>query len=176
MESNILEKVESTNIESDNVSNKYNNLLEYYKSISLKLILACESSLYKIAHHNKIVKNLNSKETVDQLDTLMHALIGNLIDGAIEKNIESVIVDIMETESTLTRNQIINITFWIIHNFYELGERDDFDLETLEKYLSSIMEFYNDFIKENYTEIFKVISDTEFHFDTNYHLGESTSE
>ena len=171
MEEQVLKDIESTNIEStDNISYKYDNLLEYYKSISLKLILACEQSIYKISEKNNLLDNLKSKCSIQQIDDLLHPLITTMFEGIIDENIEHLIVDIMELDSKIERVQIINTTYWIIYNFYEIKDRKKFDISDIEKYQTSIIVTYKSFVKENYNEIIQVIADYNFNFDTDYHL------
>ena len=55
-------KISEGVIEIDKGTN-YDNLLEYYKAITFKLIFTCESTMYKISENEKLKANLLNSTT-----------------------------------------------------------------------------------------------------------------
>ena len=152
-----------------NVDNTYSNLLEYYKVISFKLILACENTMYKLLKNNNIISNIKETSIIPYISDFIHNLIQGLKNNAIDDDIQHHIVNIIEN-STDSSDIIIKKIFWIIYEFYNFIDRNQLSISNNDKFEKCIIQQYQAFIHEFINDIITTISNNDFEFDTDFCL------
>ena len=132
----------------DNISNgiidinkgtKYENLLEYYKSLTFKLIWTTESTNFQILEKKDLKKNLVNYNTNYIISDYLRPLFFGIEHDGFDTDIDNLIFQIMKLTSD-DRKYIIKKTFYLIDNFYTFLERSN--LNTLE------YEAYNEMVFE----------------------------
>jgi len=148
----------------------YDNLLEYYKAITFKLIFTCESTMYKITDNEKLKANLLNTGTNFLISEYMKHLFTGLLHTEFDNEIDNQITEIM-TLSNNNRELVIKKCFYLIDNFYKYLERPNLKASNYEKYKNCFISVFNDFIQYNTTEILSIFADDDFVLDTNYELS-----
>ena len=107
------DKITESNIDC-NTSNKLTNMLEYYKSLSFKLILSSESTFYKISSDKKVLSNVKTEEAKEYIGMFINKLFVCLLQGDLDDDISSNIQGIAGLCED-DRIVILKKVFWIIY-------------------------------------------------------------
>ena len=148
----------------------HENLLEYYKAITFKLIFTCESTMFKITEFEKLKSNLVNYQTNTIISEYIKHLFNGIIHNDFDEEIDKQLTEIMKLTNN-NRDKIIKKCFYIIDNFYKYLERANIRVSDYEKFKISFIEVFNDFIKYNTQEIFDIMNDSEFDIETNFELS-----
>lgn len=143
-----------------NVSNKYDVLLEYYKSLGLKFILTVERSVYNSLHEKNLLKNCNNNCCYHMINDFMHGLFFFNINYGIEKNLKQLIENIIEI-SKEDKMSILKKTFKIIDAYYSVLNRKELRIDDINHYNNDILEKYKDYLESYQQELIELVSDTE---------------
>lgn len=162
-------KISEGVIEIDKGTN-YDNLLEYYKAITFKLIFTCESTMYKITDNEKLKANLLNSGTNYVISEYMKHLFNGLSHTEFDNELDNQITEIMKITNN-SRDLVIKKCFYIIDNFYKYLERPNLKASDYEKYKNSLISVYNDFIQYNTEEILNIFADDDFKLDTKFELS-----
>ena len=146
------------------------NLLEYYKSLSFKLIFSCESTMYKISEVQKIKSNLSNYNTNYILSDYFQQIFECIKHDGFNSDIDNLIFEIIKLSED-TRDLTILKCFYLVDNFYKYLERDNLKISDYELYKKSLIKVFNEYVMFNTIEIFEVIQDKEFKLDTKFKLS-----
>ena len=139
---------------------KYDNLIEYYRVICFKLILTCESHIYKTFQNRNLQENLDNQEinfTISKYlkDLLQYIEIQEDTDiNNYINNIEKIIGDAKEF--------ILQKITYIINHFYTFLIRDKLNVKSYESYINNFQALFPEYFSENKVEILKIIIDKNF--------------
>ena len=148
----------------------YDNLLEYYKAITFKLIFTCESTMYKITDNEKLKANLLNSGTNFIISEYLKQLFTGLLHTEFNNEIDSQIAEIMKITSN-SRELVVKKCFYLIDNFYKYLERPNLKASDYEKYKNSFISVFNDYIQYNTEEILNLFADDNFTLETTYELS-----
>tara|TARA_B100000902_G_scaffold217554_1_gene206757 strand:+ start:4036 stop:4548 length:513 start_codon:yes stop_codon:yes gene_type:complete len=162
-------KISDGVIEIDKGTN-YDNLLEYYKAITFKLIFTCESTMYKISENEKLKANLLNSTTNFLISEYMKQLFMGLMHAEFDNDIDNQITEIMQITSN-SRDMVIKKCFSLIDNFYKYLERPRLKASDYDKYKNSFISVFNDFIQYNTEEILNIFADDKFKLETTFELS-----
>ena len=154
-----------------NVSNKYDVLLEYYKSLGLKFILTVERSVYNSLHEKKLLKNCNDNCCYNMINDFMHGLFSFNVGYGIEKNLKQLIENIIEI-SKEDKMSILKKTFKIIDAYYSVLDRKELRIDNINHYVNDLLEKFKNYIESYQQELVELVSDTEpFHEEITFNLS-----
>jgi len=162
----------------DNISNgiidinkgtKYENLLEYYKSLTFKLIWTTESTNFQILEKKDLKKNLVNYNTNYIISDYLRPLFFGIEHDGFDTDIDNLIFQIMKLTSD-DRKYIIKKTFYLIDNFYTFLERSNLNTLEYEAYNKKFILIFKEYIVGNTIEILNIINDKDFELDTDFNL------
>jgi hypothetical protein len=154
-----------------NVSNKYDVLLEYYKSLALKFILTVERSVYNSLSEKKLLCNCNNNCCYRMVNDFMHGLFSFNIGYGIEKNLKELIENIIEI-SKEDKMSVLKKTFKIVDAYYSSIDRTKLRIDNINHYVKDILEKFKDYLSTYQQELIELVSDTEpFHEEITFNLS-----
>ena len=141
-----------------NCNNKLYDCLEYYKTICIKIILACETSLFKNLFFNNQIRNINNSQLDEVVKQYVNFYNNYLqIDGC-DENIDEMINKIIELTDN-KRNEVIGKIFYIIDHFYNFLDRNEIEEhENLNEYQKMFYELLPEYFSENTLGITDIIN------------------
>jgi len=151
-------------------SNKYDEIIELYKMIVVKLIMSCELTLYKICSTNNLKNNLNQNVVYEHINIFLQKLLLNITQNNSTPDIKESIKKI--SELTNDNNDVIyDKIFFLINNFYLILERNKIPCNNYERYKINIVKNIIIFMKNNVVPIIDIIRDNEYKWDGDYSLS-----
>ena len=141
------------------VSEKYVNLVEYYRALSLKIVTTAESTSYKILQHKNLLDNFKDASS----NILANDFIEQIFIMLNKNTIDSNSFELMKQIKKLDKNHeyIMDKLYLIINGFYEVVDRKEIKME---KYADSIEEQFNEFYVLNTEQIFHTITSDKISF------------
>ena len=157
-------------------SNKYDEVIELYKLITVKLIISCESTFYKICITNSLKINLKSNVIYDHLNIFLQRLLLDLTQNNFTQDINQAISQINKSCEENSVNVIYDKLFFLIDNFYNTFDRSKLISKNYEKYKKYIVKSIINFFKSNTVEIIQLIKDKKYKWKGDYSLSKVDSE
>lgn len=137
-----------------NCKNDIDNLYELYKSIISKIILANENTLFKTIDSD-VKKNLKNQNCNNILSSYLEFTI-ELIKQNNDENINDLIHQILIINNS-NKEIIIEKVIRLVNEFYQYLDRSKLNIDSLEKYNTSIIKFFKEFYGYNKLEILNMI-------------------
>lgn len=165
----VLENINQSHIELSS-SEKYNEIIELYKMIIIKLIISSESTLYKICSTNNLTHNLNNDSVYDHINMFIQRLLLDIT----QENCTPDIQDLITKISVLTndkKNIVYDKIFFLINNFYLNFDRQNLPCNDFEKYKKYIIKNISVFLKNNILPIINVMKECEYTWEGEYYLS-----
>ena len=165
----VLENINQSHIELSS-SEKYNEIIELYKMIIIKLIISSESTLYKICSTNNLEINLNNDSVYEHINIFIQKLLLDITQDNGTPDVKESIKKI--SELTNDKNDVIyDKIFFLINNFYLNLEREKVPCKKYEKYKKYLVKNIIIFLKNNIIPIIDIIKDNEYQWDGTYSLS-----
>ena len=153
-----------------NSSNKYDELLEYYKSLAIKYILITEKSVYNMLENQDLLENTQKRNCLVMVDDLLHGIFSFTVGYGIDKNSKQLIEKIIELNKE-DKQSILKKTFKIIDAFYNTVNRSDLRTKDMSCYIKDILTKFQDYLQTYMKEIIDLVSDNKlFSEEMNFHL------
>ena len=165
----VLDKIKQSNIEFSS-SNKYDEIIESYKMIIVKIILSCELTLFNICNENKLKKNLRENSVYDHINIFLQKILLDITEDNITSDITNSIREISKISDD-NNDVIYDKIFFLINNFYLNFERNKIPNKNREDYKKYFVKNIILFLKNNIMEIIEVLKDNEYSWDGIYSLG-----
>ena len=153
----ILEKLNIEPVEL-NVSEEYDTLLQYYKSLAIKYVLTAEKSLYNMSSQQNLLKNCTNDNCYIVISDFIHGIFTFNITYAIDKNSKELIENIIKLNKE-DKISILKKIFKIIDAFYSIIQRGELSTESLNHYIKDIVQQFNDYVQTYLKEIIELIKD-----------------
>lgn len=153
-----------------NIKNNDDNLIEYFKLITLKIIWTCESTLFKITFDNDISDNLLNDSSNYLLADYLKIIFSNITNIGFNTDID-LIIDKINKYYDNDRNIILNKVFYLIDEFYKNIDREDLVNTNYETYKQSIETAFSDFIITKSIELIHLVKNKEFSINSNFQLS-----
>ena len=157
-------------------SNKYDEVIDLYKLITIKLLISCESTFYKICITNNLKINLKSNVIYDHLNIFLQRLLLDLTQNNFTQDINQAISQINKSCEENSVNVIYDKLFFLIDNFYNTFDRSKLISKNYEKYKNYIVKSIINFFKSNTVEIIQLIKDKKYKWKGDYSLSKVDSE
>lgn len=164
----ILHKINESNIELPS-SEKYDEIIESYKMIIVKVILSCELTLYNICNENGLKKNLKKNAIYDHINVFMQKILLFITENSITQDIIDSINKIIELSNN-KNNVVHDKIFFLINNFYLNFDRKKLPCKKREDYKKYIVKNIITFLKNNSVNIIHVLNDNSYQWNGNYSL------
>lgn len=152
-----------------NSSDKYTQIIEYYKMLVVKIIICSEATLHKICTTNQFEGNLNNNSIYEHVSIFVQKLLFDITENKseddIKYNIEQISL-ISENSSETIHDKI----FFLIYNFYSNFDRSKIPIEDYEKFKDYIVKKIVIFFKNNLAGLLDVIKDNEYSWEGEYSL------
>ena len=161
---------ESSNVDFD-IDEKYNNIIEYYKFLAIKIILSSESTMFKICKSNNWDCNLNDSSIYIHLNMFVKKILFDVVNMEVQNDISNTISQLnilCNCETVSTSDKL----FFIIYNFYSNFDRSNVPLDDLQKFQDYIKRKIDRFIKNNKNDILEVMKDSNYEWNGEYSLEE----
>ena len=142
------------------VDHKYDNLIEYYKVICFKLILTCESHIYKTFQAKNLQENLDSQEINFTISEYLKDLL-QYIEIQDNGDINNYIINIKNIIGDDKKYILEKITY-IINHFYTFLIRDKLNVKSYESYINNFETVFPDYFCENKVGILEILLDKDF--------------
>jgi hypothetical protein len=134
--------------------NNIDNLYELYKSIVSKIILANENTIFKTIKSD--LKNiLKNEDCNNYLSSYLEFTI-ELIKQNKDENINDLINQILIINNS-NKELIIEKVIRLVNEFYHYLDRSKLNIDSLEKYNTSIIKYFKEFYGYNKLEILNII-------------------
>ena len=143
-----LNKMENVNINS-NSSNKYINLFEIYRALSIKYILVAENSLYKLLEEKSMIDKITNQSSFKIISDFLNGILKFNNDFGIDKNSLELISKTNEKPISVLRKVSL-----IIEAFYSVFDRNKINLK---KFKEIIIEEFDEYSQNYYKEILDLI-------------------
>jgi hypothetical protein len=156
-------------------SDKYDEILELYKMIIIKLIITSESTLYKICSANNLEFNLNNDSVYNHINIFIQRLLLDITQDNGTPDIKEFIKKISDLTND-NNNVIYDKIFFLINNFYLNFERKKIPYKEYEIYKKYFVKNVIIFLKNNILPIIDIIKDNEYQWDGNYSLSKIENE
>tara|TARA_B110000037_G_C16943578_1_gene433805 strand:+ start:59 stop:592 length:534 start_codon:yes stop_codon:yes gene_type:complete len=168
--SELIKNISNTKDENINIDNKYDNILECYKTLCIKYIIVAEKSLFTITTDQKIIDTIKTRSALFILDDFYYGIFTYNLKYNLDKNSTEIIkqiTDLSEEDSFI----VFKKTFKIIDDFYSCLKREDINITNLNDFIKSIVEKFKDYLTFAIQEIIDLISDKQFYEDISFHLS-----
>ena len=162
------DKIDSSIIDL-NIGSNLDNLFEYYKSLIFKIIFSCESTNYKIFEKKSTKNNLKNYSSNFIISDYFEKIFKCIEHDGFNSDIDNITFEIIKLTSD-TRNLINLKIFYLIDNFYKYLDREQLKIYNYENYKNSLIKIFNEYYKYNTVEIYNIITDKDFNFETNFKL------
>tara|TARA_Y200000002_G_C22476797_1_gene577052 strand:- start:199 stop:711 length:513 start_codon:yes stop_codon:yes gene_type:complete len=162
------DKINESIINLNTGSNK-DNLFEFYKTISFKLIFSCESTIYKISDNENIKTNLLNYNTNFIISDYFKQIFECIKFDGFNSEIDNIIFELIKLTDD-SKHLIILKIFYLVDNFYKYLIREQLQISNYEIYKKSFIRIFNEYYKFNTIEIFGIILNKDFKLDTDFNL------
>ena len=143
-----MDKINNVTIES-NSSNKYLNLFEIYRAISIKYILVAENSLYKLLEEKSMLEKITDDTSFYIISDFLNGIFQFNNDFAVDKTTLELISKTDDKPKSVLRKVSL-----IIEAFYSVFDRSKIDLE---KFRDIIIKNFDEYAKNYYEDIINLI-------------------
>ena len=164
----IIQNMNASEIDA-NSSDKYTQIIEYYKMLVVKIIICSEATLYKICTANQFDENLNNSSIYEHISVFVQKLLLDITEDKSEEDIKYNIkqISLISENSSETIHDKI---FFLIYNFYSNFDRSKIPIEDYEKFKDYIVKKIVIFFKNNLAGLLDVIKDNEYSWEGEYSL------
>lgn len=152
------------------ITDKFHKCYNYYNDLSLKFILTVEKTIYKILFNEKM-NNLNNDTCFIMINDFLNGLFTSCLNTQISNVFKENFNNIQKyiSDSNLV---ILKKTFKIIDAFYSCIDRSKLNCKTIDLFVKSIYEMFNQYYHKFEIEILNLIKDSKFNDPVSFKLTE----